>query len=111
MDVDSFARYAATMNLLVNGDDMAGPGQNYYLWYDLETKKISVVSWDLNLAMTGNATASPDDEVSIGGGGGGGGGMQRPPGVNDDGGTPPSGAAPPAASAARGRRGAEAATS
>ena len=100
VDVDSFARYTATMNLLVNGDDMAGPGQNYYLWYDLETKKISVVSWDLNLAMTGNATASPDDEVSIGGGGGGGGGMQRPPGVNDDGGTPPSGAAPPAAPAA-----------
>lgn len=98
VDVESFARYAATMNLLVNGDDMAGPGQNYYLWYSLETKKISVISWDLNLAMTGNATASPDEQVSMGGGGGGG-GMQRPPGVNDDGGTPPSGAAPPDAAA------------
>ncbi|MCU1518241.1 MAG: Spore coat protein CotH [Pseudarthrobacter sp.] len=95
VDVESFARYAATMNLLVNGDDMAGPGQNYYLWYDLDTKKISVVSWDLNLAMTGNATASPDDEVSMGGGGGGaGGGMQRPQGMKNDGGVPPSGAAP-----------------
>jgi spore coat protein CotH len=94
VDVQSFARYAATMNLLVNGDDMAGPGQNYYLWYGLDTKKISVISWDLNLAMTGNATASPDEEVSIGGGGGGGGGMQRPQGQNDDAGAPPAGDGP-----------------
>ncbi|WP_104174421.1 CotH kinase family protein [Arthrobacter sp. Y81] len=94
VDVESFARYAATMNLLVNGDDMAGPGQNYYLWYDLDTKKISVISWDLNLAMTGNATASPDEKVSIGGGMGGGAGMQLPPGGNDDAGAPPAGAAP-----------------
>jgi spore coat protein CotH len=94
VDVQSFARYAATMNLLVNGDDMAGPGQNYYLWYDLGTKKISVISWDLNLAMTGNATASPDEEVSIGGGGGGGGGMQRPQGQKDDAGAPPAGDGP-----------------
>ncbi|WLQ07597.1 hypothetical protein [Arthrobacter oryzae] len=77
---------------------MKGPGQNYYLWYSLETKKISVISWDLNLAITGNATASPDEQVSIGGGGGGG-GMQRPPGADDDGGAPPSGAAPPDAAA------------
>ena len=90
-DLD-FARYTATMNLLVNGDDMAGPGQNYYLWYDLGTKKISVISWDLNLAMTGNAAASPDEQLSIGGGGngagGGGGGAMRPPGQNDDAGAP-----------------------
>lgn len=88
VDVESFARYTATMNLLVNGDDMAGPGQNYYLWYSLETKKISVISWDLNLAMTGDATASPDEEVSLGGGGG----MQRPQGQNNDAGAPPAGA-------------------
>ncbi|HJW01062.1 MAG TPA: CotH kinase family protein [Arthrobacter sp.] len=90
VDVESFARYAATMNLRVNGDDMAGPGQNYYLWYDFETKKISIISWDLNLAMTGNATASPDEQVSMGGGGPG--GMQRPEGGNDDAGAPPAGA-------------------
>ena len=104
VDVESFARYAATMNLLVNGDDMAGPGQNYYLWYDLDTKKISVISWDLNLAMTDNATASPDEEVSIGGGGGmgGGAGMQRPQGENDDAGAPPAGAGSPPAGAPAG---------
>lgn len=71
VDVDSFATYAATQNLLANADDMAGPGQNYYLSYNLGTKKISVISWDLNLALSGNATASPDDSLSMGGGKGG----------------------------------------
>jgi len=52
LEVESFARYVATQNLLCNGDDMAGPGQNYYLWYDLDTKKFTVVSWDLNLARS-----------------------------------------------------------
>lgn len=69
VDVDSFAKYAATQNLLANSDDMAGPGQNYYLSYDLTSKKISVISWDLNLALSGNATASPDTSLSMGGGG------------------------------------------
>ncbi|WP_170312987.1 CotH kinase family protein [Prescottella subtropica] len=66
VDIDSFARYLATQNLLVNSDDMSGPGQNYYLWYDLGTEKISVVSWDLNLAMTGGTDAGPHDTVSTG---------------------------------------------
>lgn len=66
VDVESFARYVATQNLLGNGDDMSGPGQNYYLWYDLEAEKFTVISWDLNLAMAGDPTAGPDDEVSIG---------------------------------------------
>jgi spore coat protein CotH len=65
VDVDSFARYVATQNLLVNGDDMAGPGQNYYLWYDLETRRLTVVAWDLNLAMVGSATIGPDDKVEL----------------------------------------------
>lgn len=93
VDVESFARYTATMNLLVNGDDIAGPGQNYYLWYDLSSKKISVISWDLNLAMTGNATAAPEEQLSIGGGFGGGGGGMPPPGQDDGGWAPFAGAA------------------
>jgi spore coat protein CotH len=93
VDIESFARYAATMNLLVNGDDMAGPGNNYYLRYDLETQKISVVAWDLNGAMTGNASLSPDEQATIGGrgggmdrgmGGGADGGMSGPGGVRPD---------------------------
>lgn len=65
VDVDSFARYVATQNLLSNGDDMAGPGQNYYLWYDLDTQLISVMSWDLNMAMSGDTAAGPQDTVSM----------------------------------------------
>lgn len=80
VDVESFARYVATQNLLVNFDDMAGPGQNYYLWYDLDTKKLSVVSWDLNLALQGSTTAGPDDSISMGFGMGPGGMGQGGPG-------------------------------
>lgn len=93
VDVESFARYVATQNLLVNGDDMAGPGQNYYLWYDLGTKKLSVVSWDLNMAMEGGTTAGPDDTVSMTGGMGAGG-----PGGNTEAGASqvmPPGSGPP----------------
>lgn len=73
VDVDSFAKYLATQNLLVNQDDMAGPGKNYYLWYDNETKKISIISWDLDMSMQGNAELGVDDTASMGGGGGRGG--------------------------------------
>ena len=31
---------------------MSGPGQNYYLWYDLESGRFSPVTWDLNLAWS-----------------------------------------------------------
>ncbi|BAH52134.1 CotH kinase family protein [Rhodococcus opacus] len=77
VDVASFARYVATQNLLVNSDDMAGPGKNYYLWYDLGTKRISVVSWDLNLALSGNSDAGPHDSIGMGGGARPGGGVQE----------------------------------
>ncbi|MFE7980717.1 CotH kinase family protein [Streptomyces cellulosae] len=69
VDVDSLASYVATQNLLLNFDDMAGPGKNYLLWYDLDTKKFSVLGWDYNLTFSGDATAGPDDSVGMGGGG------------------------------------------
>ncbi|QNJ92510.1 CotH kinase family protein [Mycolicibacterium fluoranthenivorans] len=81
VDVESFARYLATQNLLVNADDMGGPGQNYYLWYDLHTEKLSVVSWDLNLAMQGDAATGPHDEVKISMPGGAAGDKAPPEGV------------------------------
>ncbi|MBA4861209.1 CotH kinase family protein [Streptomyces sp. PSKA54] len=68
VDVDSLATYIATQNLLLNFDDIAGPGKNYLLWYDLDTKKFSVLGWDYNLTFSGDATAGPDDEISMGGG-------------------------------------------
>nr|WP_239077924.1 CotH kinase family protein [Streptomyces sp. SID9124] len=74
VDIDSFAHYVATQNLLMNFDDMAGPGKNYLLGYDLNTKKFSVLGWDYNLTFSGDATAGPDEQMSMGGGQGGQGG-------------------------------------
>ncbi|WP_431903703.1 CotH kinase family protein [Micromonospora carbonacea] len=83
VDVDSFARYVALQNLLLNFDDMSGPGKNYYLWYDLETKRFSVISWDHNLTFSGNASQGPHDSGGFGmrGGGQAPGGTQLPEGM------------------------------
>lgn len=100
IDVESFAEYVATQNLLSNFDDMSGPGQNYYLWYDLEAEKFTVVSWDLNMAMSGDATAGPHDTVSMGGPGGIGGAGGMPMGE-----APAGGGEMPTGEAAEGRGG------
>lgn len=71
VDIESFANYTALQNLLTNGDDMAGPGKNFYLWYDYETGLISVVTWDVDLTLQ-TADLAPDETASIGGGMGGG---------------------------------------
>ncbi|MFC8350073.1 CotH kinase family protein [Streptomyces sp. NPDC057280] len=68
VDVGSLATYLAAQNLLLNFDDMAGPGKNYLLAYDLDTKKFSVLGWDYNLTFSGDAAAGPDDSISMGGG-------------------------------------------
>lgn len=84
VDVESLAAYVATQNLLLNFDDMAGPGKNYLLRYDLDTKNFSVLGWDYNLTFSGDATAGPDDATGMGGGmpgGEEGGDGQRPPGA------------------------------
>lgn len=87
LDVKSFARYLALQNIVMNFDDMAGPGKNYYLWYDLDTRKFRVVSWDLNLAFSGDTGAGPHDASRMGGGmGGPPGGMQLPEGAAPPGG-------------------------
>jgi spore coat protein CotH len=55
VDIESFAYYVATQDLLENFDDMSGPGKNFLLWYDLTDEKFTVISWDMNLALgTGN---------------------------------------------------------
>jgi spore coat protein CotH len=95
VDVASFARYVALQNLLLNFDDMAGPGRNFYLWYDLDTKKFKVISWDHNLTFSGSATAGPHDTISMGGMGGPG-GFQLPEGMKlPEGFTPPGGGGGP----------------
>ncbi len=51
LDVEAFARYLAMMDLVDNFDDIDGPGNNAYLYYDIETEQFTVVPWDLNLAF------------------------------------------------------------
>jgi spore coat protein CotH len=51
LDVDSFATYLAMMEVVANFDDIDGPGNNAYLWYDVEAEQFTVVPWDLNLAF------------------------------------------------------------
>jgi spore coat protein CotH len=69
VDVASFARYVAWQNLLLNFDDMSGPGRNYYLWYDLDTKRFTVIGWDYNLTFSGDAAQGPHEQGRMGGGG------------------------------------------
>ncbi|WP_327347568.1 CotH kinase family protein [Streptomyces europaeiscabiei] len=83
VDVESLATYLAAQNLLMNFDDMAGPGKNYLLWYDLDTKRFSVLGWDYNLTFSGDATSGPDDDMGLGGAFGGGGGTADGQGSQD----------------------------
>jgi spore coat protein CotH len=64
-DLDSLSSYVALQNLLVNGDDMGGPGSNYYLWYDFATGLFSVITWDLDLVLQ-RADLAPEDMPSMG---------------------------------------------
>ncbi|MDI1460743.1 CotH kinase family protein [Catellatospora sp. KI3] len=83
VDIGSFASYTALQNLLLNFDDMAGPGRNYYLWYNLDTERFQVIGWDHNLTFSGSATTGPHDSTTMGGGRGGfpGGDFQPPEGM------------------------------
>lgn len=65
LDVESFARYLVLQNLMVNFDDMAGPGRNYYLWYDLSARKFKIITWDLNFAFNGDATSGVNDAIGM----------------------------------------------
>ncbi|MEZ5376190.1 MAG: CotH kinase family protein [Acidimicrobiales bacterium] len=72
LDIESFATYLAMMELVQNFDDIDGPGNNSYLWWDASSEQFTVVPWDMNLAFGG-----------LGGGGGFGGGGFPPGGAPD----------------------------
>jgi len=57
INVDPFADYLALQDLMGNIDTISGPGRNGYLYYDLDTGLISIISWDLNLALGGMGAA------------------------------------------------------
>lgn len=51
LDVELFATYLAMEDLIGNFDDIDGPGNNSYLYYDPKTGVFTVVPWDHNLAF------------------------------------------------------------
>lgn len=55
LDVESFASYLAVNNLLVNIDSMAGMGNNYYLYYDDNAERFTILYWDGNESLGGLA--------------------------------------------------------
>ncbi|MBN2001894.1 MAG: CotH kinase family protein [Anaerolineae bacterium] len=60
-DVDAFAAYLAANNLVANSDSLAGMGNNYYLYYNFNTERFTILMWDANeslgkLGMGGSAT-------------------------------------------------------
>jgi spore coat protein CotH len=59
LDVDSFATYLAMEQLIGNFDDIDGPGNNSYLYYDAATGRFTVVPWDHNLAFGGMGGGNP----------------------------------------------------
>jgi spore coat protein CotH len=75
LDVDAFATYLAMQELLDNFDDIDGPGNNSYLFYDAASGAFTVVPWDHNLAFGvrpggggGAPQVMPGDGVGRGGG-------------------------------------------
>ncbi|MGB5185637.1 MAG: CotH kinase family protein, partial [Acidimicrobiia bacterium] len=99
LDIESFATYLAMQDLIDNFDDINGPGNNSYLYYDSDTEVFTVVAWDHNLAFgvrnndafgPGGAAAGDTGVAPAGGPGGAPGG--------DPGGGQPNGAGlqPPA---------------
>ncbi len=68
VDIDSFARYVATQDILQNFDDMSGPGHNFLLWYDLIDGRFTVISWDMNLALGAGDFIGGFDGFGYGGG-------------------------------------------
>lgn len=60
-DVPGFATYLAAQDLVQNADDIDGRGNNSYLWYDVVTRRFTVVPWDHNLAFGLGEALSRDD--------------------------------------------------
>lgn len=58
VDLDAFATYLSLEELIGNFDDIDGPGNNAYLFWDADTEQFTVVAWDHNLAF-GAAPGGP----------------------------------------------------
>ena len=74
LDVEGFITYLAMQDLLGNFDDIDGPGNNSYLYFDPGTGRFTVIPWDHNLALG----AGGDMDLAPGSGGGQGGNVIGP---------------------------------
>ena len=92
LDVEAFATYLAMQELLDNFDDIDGPGNNSYLYFDPGSDRFTVVPWDYNLALG----AGGDLDRAPGGGPGGGDVVLPRPGGSSDPAGPGASLAPPA---------------
>jgi spore coat protein CotH len=70
LDIDSFATYLAMEQLIGNFDDIDGPGNNSYLYYDPATGVFTVVPWDHNLAFGGFGGGAQAGGAGVAAGGG-----------------------------------------
>ncbi|PCJ22568.1 MAG: hypothetical protein COA96_14075 [SAR86 cluster bacterium] len=98
LDTDSFAVYLAMQDVVSNFDDIDGPGNNSYLYYDTLTGIFTIVPWDFNLAFNQSLGGGGGfgERGGIPGGGGDAGGFQPPNGGGLPGGaTPPGGGSLP----------------
>ncbi|MFV0372840.1 CotH kinase family protein [Microbacterium sp.] len=91
LEVEAFATYLAFQDLIGNQDDIDGPGNNSYLFADSGSDRMTVVSWDLNLAFgqanvgggPGDASRGPGAHVAADGAP-----PERPDGAQGPGGGP-----------------------
>jgi spore coat protein CotH len=51
LDVETFAAYLAVQDLILNWDDIDGPGQNGYFRWTPATDRFTIVPWDHNLSF------------------------------------------------------------
>jgi spore coat protein CotH len=84
LDVDSFATYLAVNAMVVNTDSILGMNNNYYLYYDDEAEKFTLLMWDANESF-GKLGGSATYDLSLTNtqSGRGEGGMNRPAENND----------------------------
>jgi spore coat protein CotH len=81
LDVESFAAYLASNNLLVNTDSMAGMGNNFYFYYDDLMGYMTVLMWDGNESL-GKLNGSANYDLYFQGGSGMGRGGRMGGGTN-----------------------------
>lgn len=91
LDVDAFATYLAMMELLDNFDDIDGPGNNAYLYWDATSGTFTIVPWDMNLAFGASMGGGQGGPSGPNGRGAPGQGMGQPPAGM---GQPPAGMGP-----------------